>query len=358
MSPRSTLRSLAAAALVATVAGIAAAAYGAAAGASGGEGPAGAAGAAGVTGVTGASGFADRIAVAWVLVPVVVRSRSGYVEGLSRGDFRLWVDDQPVAIESFDSGADSPLSLVFLQDLSGSMATGGKLAASRDALRDLLVAARPGDELALASFAGDRLAVDVPFTADREVFAEAMATWSPYGTTALHDAVAWIPEISVEGRHPKRAAVLVTDGVDNASAVPPAAARRAVEEARLPVYVLALGDHGDPLRPDAGGGADTYAQLLGRLTAATGGRYFPIADAADCKSAVAALLDDLRALYVLGFPAAGDGPRQYRRLRVEADGRGRETVFRIGYSGGPPVAPAPAQRTQPTIRIEPGLEGG
>jgi Ca-activated chloride channel homolog len=285
-----------------------------------------------------ASGFSDEISVAWVLVPVVVRSRSGYVEGLSSSDFRMFVDERPVAIESFDSGADAPVSLIFLQDLSGSMANGYKLEASRAVLGDLVAAARAGDELALASFAGGRLAVDVPFTTDRQVFAEAMAAWSPYGTTALHDAVAWIPEISVEGRHPKRAVVLVTDGVDNASVVPPEVARAAVRDAKLPVFVFGLDDHGDPLRPDAGAGADTYARLLGRLTAATGGVYFPIADAAGARRDVASLLADLRAQYVLGFPADGGGERSYRKFRVEVRGRGREAAFRVGYNGGPPVA--------------------
>ena len=241
-----------------------------------------------------------------MLVPVVVRSKSGYVEGLARDDFRVWVDGRQVAIESFDSGADARVSLIFLQDLSGSMATGGKLEAGRAALSGLVAAERPGDELALVSFAGGRLAVDVPFTGDRDVFAEAMADWSGYGTTAIHDAVAWIPEISDEGRQPKRAVVLVTDGVDNASELAPEVARQAVENARLPVYVFGLGDHGDPLRPEAGAGVDTYAQVLGRLATASGGRYFPISDPADVGDAVATLLQDLRAQYVLGFPAATD----------------------------------------------------
>jgi Ca-activated chloride channel homolog len=328
--PRPALRPTAA--LLATAAALAVALGAVAAAPGGGGDPA------------AASGFSDQIAVAWVLVPVVVRSRSGYVEGLARDDFRLWVDERPVAIESFDSGTDAPLSLIFLQDLSGSMATGSRLAASRAALADLVAATRRGDELALASFAGDRLAVDVPFTADRGVFAESMSVWSPYGTTALHDAVAWIPEISLTGRHPKRAVVLVTDGVDNASAVPPEAARRAVENAHLPVYVLGLGDRRLPGAGEDGAGADGYAQLLGRLARATGGRYFPIADPADAAAAVAALVDDLRAQYVLGFPAAGDGPRRYRRFRVEPEGRGHEAVFRVGYTGGPPTAWAPADR--------------
>lgn len=279
---------------------------------------------------SGARGFIDEIAVAWVLAPAVVRSHSGYVSGLSRDDFRLRVDGRSVPIASFDSGIEAPVSLIYLQDLSGSMASGGKLAASRRALGDLVAVARASDELALASFAGGRLSVDVPFTAAREVFAEAMELWHPYGVTALHDAVAWIPEIGDEGRHAKRAVVLVTDGVDNSSTIAPEDARRTVEEARLPVFVLGLGA--------AGGGEGTYAALLAQLALATGGRYFAVADPAAIGEAIAAIVADLRAQYVLGFPAADGGPRHYRRFEVDVRGRGLEVVHRIGYHGGPPAA--------------------
>jgi VWFA-related protein len=284
-------------------------------------------------------GFAEEISVAWVLVPVVVRDRSGFVHGLTKGDFHLRVDGRPVPIDSFDSGTETSLSLVFLQDLSGSMAGGGKIDAGRDALRNLISHARDGDEVAVAGFASGRLRVEVPFTRDLEVLEEAMAVWDPYGTTALHDAVAWIPQISDEGRNPKRAVVLVTDGVDNASTFTPEQARNAVQRARLPVYVLGLGA-GEPgaARDGSGARVDTYALLLERLARQTGGRYFAVSGPLEAARAVAVIADDLRAQYVLGFPAQSQGPHQYRRFRVTVDGRNREVVHRLGYDGGTPAA--------------------
>lgn len=284
-------------------------------------------------------GFAEEISVAWVLVPVVVRDRSGFVHGLSENDFHLRVDGRPVPIASFDSGTETPLSLVFLQDLSGSMAGGGKIDAGRDALRNLISHARDGDEVAVAGFASGRLRVEVPFTRELEVLEEAMAVWDPYGTTALHDAVAWIPQISDEGRNPKRAVVLVTDGVDNASTFTPEQARAAVQRARLPVYVLGLGA-GEPAAARDGSGArvDTYALLLERLARQTGGRYFAVSGPLEAARAVAVIADDLRAQYVLGFPAEAQGSHEYRRFRVTVDGRNREVVHRLGYDGGKPAA--------------------
>ncbi|MEM7049173.1 MAG: VWA domain-containing protein [Acidobacteriota bacterium] len=275
--------------------------------------------------------FSSEISVNLVLVPVVVRdSRGGFVSGLEADDFRLTVDGKPVEIETFDAGADAPMSLVFLQDLSGSMGNGGKLEASQRTLTYFLARAQEGDELALASFASGRLGIDIPFTHDLSVFREAMALWKPYGTTALHDAVAWIPEISDDGRHPKRAVVLVTDGVDNASTLTPALARNMVQKARLPVYILGLGEGS----PTAEG---TFAPLLQRLARATGGRFFSATSPSDISRASVTVIGELRSQFVLGFHATSSGPRAYRPIRVEAKKRSYRVTHRQGYRGGPPA---------------------
>lgn len=276
--------------------------------------------------------FDDQVAVSWAVVPVLVRTGDGYLDNLERGDFRLFVDDAEVPITDFESGATAPVSLVFLQDLSGSMANGGKLTESRRALAYLLSKARPEDEFAVASFAGEQLQVEVPFTRQEQVVAEAMALWEGYGTTALHDAVAWIPEISAEGRHPKRAVVLISDGVDNASRIDPERAREIIGSAQLPVYVLGLGR--ERLTPEEG---SSYARLLRDLATASGGHYFPVNPGEEVFQAAADLLEELRRQYVLAFPT-GPGT-DYHRLRIEVSTDQRVDVYhRRGYQGGPPVA--------------------
>lgn len=281
--------------------------------------------------------FREETRVAWVLVPVGVARDGRWLGDLERGAFRLAVDGRPVAFPDFDA-AEAPVSLVFLQDLSGSMANGGKLEASRAALGELIAAAAPTDELALATFAGGELSVEVPFTRDESVLAEAMALWQGYGTTAIHDAVAWIPDIAVAGRHAKRAVVLVTDGVDNASQLSPEAARELVRRAMLPVFVLGLGRAGlgEAAADVARGGAATYGELLQRLAHATGGRYLPLASPADAPAAARDLLDELRQQYVLAFPTA-PGPAAERRLEVSVKSTGATVYHRRAYFGGPPL---------------------
>jgi Ca-activated chloride channel family protein len=281
--------------------------------------------------------FRDETQVAWVLVPVGVALDGRWLGDLERGQFRLSVDGRPVSFPDFDA-AEAPVSLVVLQDLSGSMANGGKLEASRAALGELVAAAAPADELALATFAGGQLAVEVPFTREEAVLREAMALWQGYGTTAIHDAIAWIPEIAVEGRHPKRAVVLITDGVDNASQLDPETAREVVRRARLPVFVLGLGREG--LGRTAGdvaaGGAPTYGALLQRLAHATGGRYLPLARPEEAPAVARDLLDELRHQYVLAFPTA-PGPAAERRVSVSVKTNGASVYHRRAYFGGPPL---------------------
>jgi Ca-activated chloride channel homolog len=284
--------------------------------------------------------FTDTIAVNQILVPVLVRTRSGYANNLQKRDFQLKVDGRQVAIQSFDENTEAPTSLVLLQDLSGSMATNHRIERSQEVARFFLAHALPGDEFAIATFASGRGQVEVPFTTDAGALEDAVSRWEGYGTTALHDAVAWIPEISAEGHNSRRFAVLVTDGVDNSSTLSPEEAREIVRAAQVPVYVLGL-DSGSPYEISSSGKkVYRYADVLNLLAGVTGGRYYSISQAGDLPKALAAIAQDLRHQYVLGF-STREGERAYRHLTVEVKAKGlgdRATVvFRRGYIGPPPV---------------------
>jgi VWFA-related protein len=267
-----------------------------------------------------AASFEEEVSVAWILVPVTVRSKRGYVRGLDRGDFRLEVDGRPVDFSDFEQRGEAPWSLVFLQDLSGSMGVGGRLESSQEAARSFLDASRPGDEVAIATFASGSTDVEVPFTENLQAARESVATWEAYGKTSLHDAVARLPEISSSSRNVKRAAILITDGVDNASALSPAEARELVRRAELPVYVLGL-ESGDPFALDESGKkVYRYADVLNLLAAMTGGRYFPIGGPEELKEACQAIAEELRFQYVLGFDTSGTGRSSDRRIRVTVKG--------------------------------------
>ena len=278
----------------------------------------------------------EEVAVGYVLVPVIVRSSSGgYANRLEKKDFRLLVDGARAPIESFEKRAEAPTSILFLQDLSGSMANGGKLEESRRTVRYFLDHALPGDEFSLATFAGGKFSVTVPFTTNFDTLRAAVDGYRAYGTTALNDAVAWMPAAGAAGKNPKRFAILVTDGVDNASTISPAEAREIVRRAELPVYVLGL-EAGNPFELGTDGKKIyRYADVLNLLARETGGRYYPLSTPADLGKALAAIVEDLRHEYVLGF-ATGGGQSRFRDLKVEVAGRNRSVLFRRGYKGPPP----------------------
>ncbi|MGH9464178.1 MAG: VWA domain-containing protein [Thermoanaerobaculia bacterium] len=288
--------------------------------------------------------FVGEVDVGYVLVPVIVRSPKGFVEGLESRDFSLYVDDQPALFDSFESGVEVPVSVIFAQDLSGSMGVGDKIALSRSLVECVLRQARPGDRFALASFASERITVDVPFTDDLAVLREAMGLWQGWGKTALHDAVSWLPNLVFDQEALKRAAVLVTDGVDNASELDPETARVPVHQARLPVHVVGLSTGSAAALTEEGDKVFQIADLLNQLAEASGGQYHSATTPEDVQAACNAILDDLRHQYVLGFPLANAGSSDLHRLRVEVDGRKRQVAYRRTYEGRAPAAFASSRR--------------
>ena len=289
----------------------------------------------------------DEVQVGYVYVPIVVRSQDGYVRDLERDDFQLFVDGRPAAFDSFETGATAPISLVVLQDLSGSMANGGKLAASRVAVRYLLDHARPGDEFSLVWFAGGVFQIDVPFTTDRGALRQALDKWEAYGKTALQDAVAKLPGVIHDRPGVKRAALLITDGVDNASSIDAEQARQVLRAAEVPVYVLGLGAGPEVEKEKDADSAEAYriADMLGLLASRTGGRYHALSGPEALSLAGAEVLEDLRHQYVLGFTMGGSGvPRDHRLDVVVRGRRNRAVSFRHGYFGLAPEATVTSNR--------------
>lgn len=282
-------------------------------------------------------GFGESLDVRWVLVPVLVQGPKGYVQGLKKEDFRLFVDGKRLPVSSFETGTDAPVSVVYLQDLSGSMANGGKLETSSRLFHCFLDRSRPYDEYTIATFGNGRIEVQVPRTSDFFLLRRSPPKWEPRGTTALHDAVAWLPDLGTRGRNAKRVAILVTDGADNASTLSGEQARELVRQAELPVYVLGMGSGSVPGKLAELHEQQRFLHVLRLLAFQTGGRYASVTPADDLRGLCQEIVDDLRFQYVLGFPA-GHGER-YHEIRVEVEGRKRRVQARRGYTGGSPATP-------------------
>lgn len=279
--------------------------------------------------------FSEEVSVAYVLVPVVVEGPHGPLEDLEPQDFELLVDGRDIPIESFESG-DAPVTLFFLQDLSGSMDLVGRLQSSKQVLNHFLERATPGDRFAMFTFAGNQVRQAVPLTAEVDRLRRAAWSWHPYGKTALHDAVALLPDLVVDSPSSRRAVLLVSDGLDNASAIDPVEARRRIRASEIPVYVIGL-QTGSPYDLTAGGEKIyRYADVLNLLASLTGGSYHSVSDSQELEAACSSILDELRHQYILGFSTAGRGEPAARTIEVRVRKRDAEVSHRESYRGQPP----------------------
>lgn len=279
--------------------------------------------------------FTEEVSVAYVLVPVVVEGPHGPLEGLRPQDFELLVDGREIPVESFESG-DAPVTLFFLQDLSGSMDLAGRLQASKQVLNHFLERVTPGDRFAMFTFAGNQVREAVPLTAEVDRLRRAAWSWRPYGKTALHDAVALLPDFVVDSPSSRRAVLLVSDGLDNASAIDPIEARRRIRASEIPVYVIGL-ETGNPYDlTTSGEKIYRFADVLNLLASLTGGSYHSVSGSLELEAACGSILDELRHQYILGFSTAGRGEPATRTIEVRVRKGDAEVSHRESYQGQPP----------------------
>ncbi len=177
----------------------------------------------------------------------------------------------------------SARDLMLAVDLSGSMAaedfkdingaTQNRLDAVKDVLREF-IQAREGDRIGLIVF-GDAPYLQVPFTDDANTVNAllqetevAMAGQS----TALGDAIGLTISIFQGSNTEHRVLVLLTDGNDTGSKVPPVDAARVAAANNVTIYPIAMGD------PKSIGEEAIDVDTLKSVAQITQGRYFEALD--------------------------------------------------------------------------------
>lgn len=276
--------------------------------------------------LTGRAQYGGEVNVNAVVAPVTVRDEAGrIVSEVPRNRFHLYVDGMEVPIRDFARESDLPLSLGFILDSSGSMA-GRKLVACQDLIDAFLDQRRQDDQLALWTFGDDRVLERFPFGMGWYLLPRVLETIRPWSTTALYDMIQRVPEVMERATHPRRAAILLTDGVDNASRLTAEDATRIAEDLDTPIFVLGV----EP-PPASESGGTSYEQVLVLIADASGGRYQRIPQTEQMPAAVKALLDELSSRFIITFATSGVGIDKYRTLEVTVDGYRATT--RKGYTG-------------------------
>jgi VWFA-related protein len=269
-----------------------------------------------------------------VLLPTTVTTRRGKpVRALGPDDFRLYEDGVPRQIDLFATEENAPIALAFLLDVSGSMRLGDRLGEAKRAIRYLVETLDDDDRVGLIGFADGRVSWIAGFDEDRATFLERLESRQPAGRTALYDALAATPRLVEEQTPGRKAIVLITDGVDNASTVPRLRATWMARRVAVPIYTLGFIPLREKLLPYR---AREALRLLQRFSAETGGTLFTVHRAGDLDRAAERIQAELRFQYVIGFYRTGEARNgTFRVLRLTTDRDALRVRTRRGYYPDP-----------------------
>jgi len=184
--------------------------------------------------------------------------------------------------------------LLLALDLSQSMDTrdfrdpSGRLIPRVEAVRqvvDSFVQRRTGDRIGLIVF-GDAAYPQVPFTLDHQTVRAMIAAMVPGMAgprTALGDSIGLGIKMFEASRAPEKVLVLLTDGNDTASKMPPERAADIAKQHGIRVHTIGIGD------PHATGESRVDTAMLQKVATTTGGRYFFGQDQSQLESVYATL---------------------------------------------------------------------
>jgi VWFA-related protein len=277
-----------------------------------------------------------RSGVDLVRITAVVQDRRGRpVLGLLPSDFELNVAGEPVQIVEFGSEATG-VSLALLIDDSGSMSLAGRKDAAQEVARHVISWLEAGsDEVTLLGF-DKRLRTVQPYTTQPSTVASHLGELQPYGVTSLYDAVAEAARTLASRKRPRRAVVVITDGVDTASVMSAPEVSRVASEIDVPVYVVAIrvgvdriGGMTDVASPASAAESQASLDDLARWT---GGATFTAGTPAETSLAAQRILTELRHQYLIAFEAS---PRAgWHSLTVGVRKKNLFVRARGGYMAG------------------------
>jgi VWFA-related protein len=166
----------------------------------------------------------------------------------------------------------------------------------------------PEDETFIVHF-DDTARLDSEFTNSVPQLEQTLASAKPFGQTAIYDALILALDHMQGGRHPKKAILLMTDGVDNSSKHTLAEAIDATRKAQVAVYTVGL--------LSVSGGQKAEDSLI-QIAEASGGRAFFPQTVEEASADMERVARDLREQYTLGYiPTNPVRSGQWRSVRVD-----------------------------------------
>jgi Ca-activated chloride channel family protein len=255
-----------------------------------------------------------------VLVDVGVHDDHGRAVGiLKQGDFHVFEDGKEQEICAF-SHEELPLAVALVVDNSSSIAAA--LEELRAGALDTLALLKPADQVAIFSF-GEKPEMEEGLTSDHEALSVDLWALSPYGGTALNDALYEAAlYLGRAARQRRRAVILVSDNEpsdEETRDVPQVV--RAAQQSGTPIYSVKVGflqhsrtfflTHPEPRLHD-----------VEKICRQTGGEMIDTRSGISVTSAMQAIITWLKQGYTLGYSPSNkrlDGT--YRTIEVRLNGR-------------------------------------
>jgi len=270
-----------------------------------------------------------------ILAASAVDGNGRPVRDLRREEISVLEEGHPQPIVHFAHSRVLSARFLLLVDASGSMAARPRLSSAWMAAVQFLEALDPADEVSIVGF-DTRYWTVVPFTRDRAQLRAGLASVTPFGATALHDALARAARDLASQGEGRRAVVLVSDGIDTASVSNPEQVIAQSKALDVPIYALSVvSPLDDPWSAlFVGRQWRTSATLghahLSRYALLSGGAAFLVSDFGALKHAAFKIADELRHQYQLGYYPPG-GPPHFRRIEVRTRRGGVVMRARRGY---------------------------
>jgi Ca-activated chloride channel family protein len=200
---------------------------------------------------------------------------------------------RPEFVDQFTPQRNSGYDLLMAVDLSGSMQAldytkNGEQASRLDVVKSVagdFIDQRQGDRVGLILF-GSSAYLHVPLTFDTRSVRKMLdnaAAGEAGDMTAIGDAIGLAVQTLRDRPEKSRIVVLLTDGGDNASTIPPLAAAKLAQQYGIRIYTIGVGTQGLVPIPDGMGQTqmeqfDLDEGLLQKIAAMTGASYFRAAD--------------------------------------------------------------------------------
>ena len=273
----------------------------------------------------------EKIQLSTEVVNVIITVTDPYgrfVTGLGRDHFEVFDDKVKQQIAHF-TDEDSPVSLGIVYDVSGSMKE--RISRSVRALKRFIETSHDDDDYFLIGF-NDRAKLIQDFTTSADQIASHLMFVQPKGSTALYDAAYLAVEKLQQGRHQKKAMLIISDGQDNNSRYTYKELRNRVKEADVQVYAIGITDPASDSLAGFGRG------VLEEITRMTGGRaFFPNGyNEPELIEICTRIALELRHQYSVGFyPSDVDSQAKWHKVQVKVNpprGLGRLSLsYKDGY---------------------------